>query len=84
MIEKVWIRILSILKYLSLKCCYGKRIALGMVNPIRGKLRIEMTGFDSHLTIGRNLMSMGPLNIKVKGKLKIGSNCFFNHNVCIT
>ena len=37
------------------------------------------------MTIAPYVMSQGPLNIKIGGGiLKIGTHCFFNHNVSIT
>lgn len=55
------------------------------VNSIRGAFKPEIVG-RGRITIGRFLMSRGPLYLKSVdgGQLTIGENVFFNHNCSIT
>ena len=55
------------------------------VNSIRGKLNLQLEK-SARLEIGKFLMVTGPLNIKgtENSIIRIGDNCFFNHNCSIT
>ena len=65
-------------------CTYGK-VQATWINSIRGALKTEIIG-DGRITIGRFLMSRGPLYLKSVdgGKMTIGENVFFNHNCSLT
>ena len=87
---KKWIRkgytfLKTVFTYLWIKGRYGCRVRMSLLNAIKGKLRVELDN-DGYLIIGKYLMTMGPLNIKVgrKSTLSIGNRCFFNHNASIT
>lgn len=84
MIEKCFIRLVSIIRYVLLKIRYGSRLVMQPINPIRGRIRIDLQNKDARLAVGKYMMSMGPLYIKCRGYLHIGDYCFFNHNVSIT
>ena len=75
----------SILIWLRYKIRYGGRIQMSPVNSIRGKLNIQLES-GARLEIGKFMMTIGPLNIKgiENSTIRIGDNCFFNHNCSIT
>jgi len=66
------------------KLLFGRKLQLGAVNSIRGKFRIEI--FDEgKVSIGKFLMSCGPMYIKCTERVEItmGGKCFFNYNCSI-
>lgn len=77
--------LLSAWKILCAKVCTYGKVQATWINSIRGALKTEIIG-DGHITIGRFLMSKGPLYLKSVngGNLTIGENVFFNHNCSLT
>lgn len=84
-IGKACMGIKSIYVYVKYKLLYGKRMDLYKINSIRGSLSVELYK-DSKCSIGKFLMSRGPLYIKCTdgAHVKIGNRCFFNNNCSIT
>jgi len=84
-IKKIHLGIQSLIHWALLKLLYKNRATMHAINSIRGKFHVELMK-GSELSIGRFLMSQGPLYIKCteKAKLYIGDNVFFNHNCSIT
>ena len=84
-VHKCYIGLISIWKVMLAKICTGWQFQASWVNSIRGTLKTEIKGTGS-ITIGKFLMSRGPLYLKSVngGKLTIGENVFFNHNCSIT
>ncbi len=84
-LHKYCIGLVSVWKVLCAKVCTRGKIQITWINSIRGALKTEIIG-DGQITVGRFLMSRGPLYLKSVdgGKLTIGENVFFNHNCSIT
>lgn len=85
MFHKCYIGLVSACKILCVKISTCWKFRSTWINSIRGALITEIIG-DGRITIGRFLMSRGPLYLKSVngGKLTIGENVFFNHNCSIT
>ncbi|MFR0541196.1 acyltransferase [Lactobacillus delbrueckii] len=83
--KKILLGIRTLIFFVVTKVKYRKKVQLHTINSIRGKIILDL-GQDTKLSIGSFLMSQGPLYIKAvgKGKIDIGNNNFFNHNVSIT
>lgn len=71
--------------YISLKVRYGHQISMGLINSIKGKIRIELQE-QGDLQIGEFIMTAGPCYIKCTrhAHCKIGNRVFMNHNCSIT
>ena len=84
-LHKCCIGVASAWKILCAKVRTHGKMQSTWVNSIRGALKTEIVGCG-HITIGRFLMSRGPLYLKSVdgGQLTIGENVFFNHNCSIT
>ena len=84
-LHKGCIGLVSAWKVLCAKICACGKFQATWVNSIRGAFKTEVIGNGS-ITIGRFLMSRGPLYLKSvnDGKLTIGDDVFFNHNCSIT
>lgn len=82
---KCYIGLLSVWKILRVKVSTCGKIRTTWINSIRGEFKIEIKG-DGHISVGRFLMSRGPLYLKSVngGKMTIGENVFFNHNCSLT
>lgn len=85
LIGKTYMCIKSVCIYMKYKILYGRRIDFYKINSIRGNLLIELHK-DAKCSIGKFLMSRGPLYIKCTdgASVKIGNRCFFNNNCSIT
>lgn len=83
--KKILLGIRTLIFFFVTKIKYGNRAQLHVVNSIRGKIVLDL-GPNTKLNIGSFFMSQGPLYIKAvgEGKINIGNNNFFNHNVSIT
>ncbi|MCX0378911.1 acyltransferase [Clostridium perfringens] len=79
------IKVLSFIKFLLMKIKLGKYLDMCPQNIIKGKVEVIINK-DSLISINRGMHSTGPLYLKAVngGKIKIGRNCFFNHNCSIT
>ena len=84
MIEKLLVRIKSLIIFIAFKIKYGRKIKLAPLNVFRGNVNLWMNSKDAGFEARGLIMSMGPLNLKICGRLQLGVNCFFNHNVSIT
>lgn len=75
----------SIFKFIKYKLLYRNRIKIHLINSIKGKISIVLKE-KSTCSIGRFLMTDGPLYLKADGSsnILIGDNCYFNHNCSIT
>lgn len=84
-LHKFYIGLVSAWKMFCAKVCAHGKLQVNWVNSIRGAFKTEVIGNGS-ITIGRFLMSRGPLYLKSvnDGKLTIGDDVFFNHNCSIT
>lgn len=84
-LHKCYIGLVSAWKILRAKVCTHRKLQAKWGNSIRGVFKTEVIGNGS-ITIGRFLMSRGPLYLKSvnDGKLTIGDDVFFNHNCSIT
>lgn len=84
-LHKFYIGLVSAWKMFCAKVCAHGKLQVKWVNSIRGAFKTEVIGNGS-ITIGRFLMSRGPLYLKSvnDGKLTIGDDVFFNHNCSIT
>ena len=84
-LHKCFIGLVSAWKILCAKICAHGKLQAKWVNSIRGAFKTEVIGNGS-ITIGRFLMSRGPLYLKSvnDGKLTVGEDVFFNHNCSIT
>lgn len=83
--HKYCIGLVSAWKILCARICAHGKLQAKWVNSIRGAFKTEVIGNGS-ITIGRFLMSRGPLYLKSvnDGKLTVGEDVFFNHNCSIT
>lgn len=81
-------RILSVTKMILYRAVYTNRLKTSSLlsNHFKGKLQIHILDKQSHVSLGMNNISVGPLYILVSGagNIKIGNNNYFNHNVSIT
>ncbi|EIF5084244.1 acyltransferase [Clostridium perfringens] len=68
-----------------MKIYFGKCLDMCPQNIINGKMEV-IVNKGSLIRIKRGMHSTGPLYLKAinGGKMKIGQNCFFNHNCSIT
>ena len=85
MIRKSFIFLASLFHFIKYKLLYRKKVEMSIVNSIKGKFRLEVFR-GSKITIGKFLMTRGPMYIKCtdEAKITIGNRCFFNHNCSIT
>ncbi len=85
-IEKICVRITSIIKSLAYKIVYRKQLSIKLMNSFRNKTSIKIIGKNSKINISGKLYSLGPLYLKAekRGILNIGNNCFFNRNCSVT
>ena len=84
-LHKCYIGLVSTWKILWTKICLHGKFQSTWINSIRGVFKTEIIG-NGNITVGRFLMSRGPLYLKSVngGKVTIGENVFFNHNCSIT
>lgn len=82
-INKIYLIVKNILLYLKLKFFY--RINISSLCWARGRFEL-LKDKTSSCDIGNQITTLGPMYIKClnNSKLKIGNNCFFNHNCSIT
>lgn len=82
-LSKIGLVAKNVLIYLFLRLFSNVQI-LGL-GWFRGKLSISLEK-NARCIMGKHIITMGPLYIKCieEGGLKIGADCFFNHNCSIT
>ena len=85
LLKKIYLGTQSFFHWILIKLLYRNRARMHVLNSIRGKFYVELMK-KSSISIGRFLMSRGPLYIKCmeNAQLRIGDNVFFNHNCSIT
>ena len=85
MIKKIYLALKSVLYYVYLKIRFRKKLAIHLINSIKGKLNVEMID-TSKINIGKFLMIRGPFYLKTMGgaSISIGDECFFNNNCSVT
>lgn len=85
LLKKLCLGAISVFHWSLIKLLYQNRVSIHILNSIRGKFYVELMRRSS-LSIGRFMMSRGPLYIKcLEGaQLYIGDNVFFNHNCSLT
>lgn len=83
--HKCYTGLSSVGKILCAKACTHGKVRTAWINSIRGAFKTEIIG-SGHISIGRFLMSRGPLYLKSVdgGEIIIGENVFFNHNCSLT
>lgn len=80
-------RLLSNIKLVLYKFVYGPKFNVKSIVSCNMKGRLQIHLFDQgKLTIGSNVISVGPLYILCSGtgKIEISNHVFFNHNVSVT
>lgn len=85
LLEKIFVLIRSRVLWLVIRMGYGKKVITNQDIIIRGKFSLSIKR-QARCLLGKHLVSMGPLYIKVlsNANLQIGENCYFNHNCSIT
>ena len=82
-LNKIRLVVKNVLIYLFLRLFSNVQImGLGW---FRGKISVSLEK-KARCIIGKHMITMGPMYIKCidEGRLKIGDDCFFNHNCSIT
>lgn len=72
--------------YTKMHIAYRNRVKMHVLNAIHGKIYIHLHGRGGNLSVGKFLMTNGPMYIDIgeSANLTIGDRVFFNHNCSIT